>query len=195
MKYLYDEIIESIKWLLINNDEYVSLKDIDLRSVIDGGIYKKISNFRTIFSSKMKDPYRTKQLYNLYNIKLSKNPIKEFERSIITMCSNSKLINIELPPETIPIQFDFNFEQHPTNVKKIYNSVKEMFESFNIETFPFDVSIGTNKNYLIFKRLGPSMCPICNRIHEHENSFVSKYKQDFIFSCYRDISKSITLNL
>ena len=103
--------------------------------------------------------------------------ILQLEESLISVTHNCQLLSLlvtEVPtPTYAPTE-----ELVPDTIHQALNVVN------NIETYPFRY-IGTRGSFILLRRIRPSMCQLCNRIHEHENPFLTVKDGEVYLHCRR----------
>lgn len=165
-KQFYHDCIDGI-----TNEEY--------KQHIDSAVYSIHQQYRLLWNHKLESD-RCKILLETfkykdveYRHKYCIEPINEkhklflqCEESLVSHTAACKPLksNLKLSDMT-PIKYeDFNFSE--ATVKKVIERCTEMYKG----VFKYDE---LKDGYLIvFKRLKPSMCDSCERIHEHENPYV-----------------------
>jgi hypothetical protein len=195
-KISYHIIVDN--WYLLNNEEneafcnkileYISKN----KNFIDNKVYKKIQQFRLYKSHK----YKSDRVKELDPISKWICPIKPIsDNHLFSMIIGGSLITNTSYCSPLPsfkkVTIIYNEKIKNTNIsdKKIKEAIelyskKEGYKSLNDKEFPFKfqqcISI-----FIILKRLAPSMCKICNRIHESENPYLFIKKNNVFFNCRR----------
>lgn len=170
---------------------------------LDGSIYNPNHSLRMLLSSKSG---RVKKLEKIWKFKgkdvhfeYSEKPrnekhqmVLEFERSFISLTENC----FPIPKLT---------KKDPNHIpsEKINEEVSDyayrLFCSVYGNVFKFS---GMVSNFILLKRTEASGCPICDRVHEHENAFlvIKKHpeqngmsRHEIFFNCRRTNGKMISI--
>lgn len=160
-----------------------------LNRFVDTKIYTSNRQFRLFGSCKL-ETSRFKVLLSEWKYKNKKvtyhcnDEVKIFLNSLVTNVNDSIFLDIfEETQKVIPKQEDTN-----NWIKDGYDVLSDITEMYT-KTFGPDVpfSFGCYDSGLITtRRIKPSFCDICNRIHEHENPyFLVKSNGDVCYSCRR----------
>lgn len=158
-----------------------------LMSYVDNVIYTINRQFRLLGSSKI-DTHRIKVLLPEWKYKnqtiVYKNKSDDesvFINSLVSNTNNCKLLDLfeeinetKISKSEVKIDYD------------ILTEIKKMFiKTFNCEIF-FDIE-SYKDGLIIARRLKPSFCNICERVHQHENPyFVVNKNGDVLYSCRRN---------
>lgn len=159
-----------------------------LRKYVDAAVYSNNQNFRLIGNQK-KNSGRIKILDALTTYDPSVIDIQQpkelrlFESSLITFVSGCEL----LP------SFISTTAHKTTNIKIDDITTTSIINCFELSEFSDDFDIiDSNWNGISLCRKHPSYCPIHNRIHEHENAYLSLSNKGHVyFICRRDMNDSI----
>jgi hypothetical protein len=173
-----------------NQDFFLEVKsyvDPHLQAPMDPSVYKKVQQLRMYGCQKYDTEKKTgcgrfkilaKQ--NTWVNEEKEERLKELtilRASLITHDTGCELLRrkIEEKPGYEGISRAYSTEE----TKKIKDVVKEKFGT----TFEY---YGENKNSLIFKRNNPSMCPIHNRVHDHQNIsiYVKNSNNKIYYRCF-----------
>lgn len=154
---------------------------------VDNVIYTLNRQFRLLGNSKI-DTNRPKILLSEWKYKdqiiTYKNKSDEesvFVNSLVSNTNNCKLIDLfeeinetKISKHEVKIDYD------------ILHEIKKMFiKTFNCEIF-FDIE-SYKDGLIVARRLKPSFCNICERVHQHENPyFVVNKNGDVLYSCRRN---------
>lgn len=188
-----DKLYVTNNIVLKNIIEYIQekIKTNPLSQYIDTKVYKMNQQFRLLGSSKLSNPNRVKRLFGS-SLRTEMN-LKDFTQSLITFIKDSYPLRLKekydkrwiIKPQKSKLSTGINidvddmskhhqkfieqfFEDHPEyEIKSIIDSTSEGSDEDGIE------SITNNKFYLlILKRISPSYCEECDRIHENENPYL-----------------------
>lgn len=190
---VYFETLEEIRYFYDKISEEV---DINQRSFLDKSVYKSVQQFRIIGSHKYyKKNTKVLQESLSYNYKIPKRfvgkQIPEFNYNLsLSLISNTnyckpifgfkrkKEVNTSLTQQGVATEED---------VTKVLDAFFDKYDKARVD-FKFLECKENNGNLLIvLRRLTPTFCEICERIHENENPFlicVGQYKQIY-FYCRR----------
>ena len=164
------------------------------RKWIDSSVYSSIQQFRIAGSQKLKSE-RVKTLSNwtyhsqTIDYQYKRTPgfpnndrhrvILELEASLLGWTPDCKLLTLPVEQQDLPcsdtprypVDKDFAKEQlHPDRAK----------EAMKLCPGPFRLSKVID-NMIILKRLKPSLCPTCQRNHEHENPYLTVSRSGSVF--------------
>lgn len=153
---------------------------------IDNSVYKTVQQFRMLGSKKYKTD-RTKE----YIVRGSYTPKNLHQHSLVSYIEGSELL-----PEFGDDEEDFEYENDDGRQilgNDLVMDAMNMLETYlgiskTSPEFPF-IYDTTSDPFIILKRVRPSMCELCSRVHENENPymFVSKYGLLY-FDCRRTTS-------
>jgi hypothetical protein len=156
----------------------------DRKEFIDRAVYKSVQQFRLLGSRKFGSD-RPKIFNDKWTYK-DKEVITEvenhFESSLISNTFQCKLL-------PVIIEYKSNFNIVDINLKDDEISQIIKFVSQAIKPFVFSLAEFKN-NILVLRRLSPSNCIICNRVHEHENPYISIKEMDPYISIYFNCRRS-----
>lgn len=165
---------------------------------IDAGVYSSKQNFRLIGSQKM-DSYRPKLFCQKFTV-----GEKEFNHVYDAEFRSDKHKKVELLRESLvswvrDCQYlpsfqtkeeedrKYNFEEIGDLSDNIIQEAKKLLEK---DDFPFVVR-EIRGNVVSLRRLRPSFCDACKRIHEHENPYLLIVGEYVYFCCRRSGNKLI----
>jgi len=154
----------------------------DWKNYCDNRVYNNNRQFRVLYSHKWEST-RVKLIdEKLSKWKLKKSCSKDqynliaFINSLITNCEYCNVLHVEIIPKPEFHSLDLD-EKQLNAVKKIFCSMKDT-NCFKIE--------GYKDSVLALRRISPSFCQSCQRIHENENPFIFvSMTSDVFFNCRR----------
>lgn len=190
-----DKLYVTNNIVLKNIIEYIQekIKTNPLSQYIDTKVYKMNQQFRLLGSSKLSNPNRVKRLFGS-SLETELN-LKDFTQSLITFIKDSYPLRLKekydkrwiIKPQKSKLSTGINidvddmskhhqkfieqfFEDHPEyEIKSIIDSTSEGSDEEEGTT----EGTTNNKFYLlILKRISPSYCEECDRIHENENPYL-----------------------
>lgn len=160
-KHIYNLVIARM-----SEDE--SVANMDIRTIVDSNIYKKVQGFRLLLSAKSLTDRRQKVLCSYkygnelinYKSNMPNSLFNHMFKTMITMVAGCTEINIDVP-------------DYELSSPIIESDILEVVSRFNciLEDFVYS---SKSKNRIVMKRLRPSYCCICDRIHEnmHQTIFL-----------------------
>jgi len=181
-KYFYDKVMENLPK--------------DYCTFIDRAVYSSMQQFRIINSQKYQSG-RIKKLVHewkfedkIIRVKYPEPPenedhknIMELGMSLITQTSDCLLIPIDIQKTLNEIIWeDLEKEQ----VTKAFELLKQGLGFENV----YEIS-DVKESMIILKRLKPSYCKTCKRIHEAENGFILVINNYAYYSCRRSEKKTL----
>jgi hypothetical protein len=184
----------------------------DFRHFVDENVYKVRQQLRILYSSKYSDPKRIKIFEGQWRFgdRWIQNPIKkqeELKYSLVTLLLDSP--NVSQSFENLEIDDTYSNESGVQEVritKEILNKENGILVRKALEKVREDLQCFFEKEIrqrkleeqevikpyqdetiflLILKNRGGYMCPIHERIHEHENPFILYTKDSSYFYCRR----------
>lgn len=179
------------------------IKNVDpiISTVIDKSVYKKTQLFRMIWSCKPGTDRHKCPRENNGTIILN---FDMFKKSILSYTKDSVLIEISQPEEILfspTTSRQDKYKPTATTVslsEDIINKISSIFcESLpslnDVYSFPKphnDVQNIVTDCIIPLGRLKSAMCPLCERVHEHDNGYISVKRIDdtsgnLMFSCRR----------
>lgn len=193
-KYSYHVIID--RWCYQSYEDNKALYEEVLKDYPDkfkpvlDNIYGSLKQLRIFNSHKWKSE-RVKVLDDEYNTwEPQTNPYSEKEKfiqilggSLITNVSYCKFLPSFKPPNIGKSIYD-GPDINLTN-QEVDLSI-DIFKSAHNNDFPYQIS-EIKGSMIILKRIRPSNCKICNRIHEHENPYLTITGKDKVvwYHCRR----------
>ena len=160
----------------------------------DDKVYKSIQQFRVLFSSKMNEnrPKRFFKMIPSLNIKVDKKLLLNL--SLIQIIKNDIGIEVFEIPEDIlfyvePKNYENNYYHNESDIieqiddNKIKIILKLASQYMDFSCFKYTHTKGI---FIVLKRLKPSKCFNCNRIHENENAFLFEANNKIFFGCRRN---------
>ncbi len=151
---------------------------------IDSRVYKSRQNFRLVGSHKC-DNDRVKIFNNEFMYfgekiihepdHLNNKELNDFSKSLITFTSGCRLLqSFKEYKNYTPYDYDITED----DLKEIEVMLNKQFKNqFSVRE--------VNKNKVQLKKKNPYYCPLCLRIHYHENPLVIVYESVVKFSCRR----------
>ena len=176
---------------------------------IDSGVYSSKQNFRILGSQKI-GSYRPKkfcedftflgkEIKHMYDVDLHSEEYKKlecFKESLVCWISDCEY----LPSFQDPIKREQYVNQHTDmdygdlSEASIEEAIKLMNDARITKgsKFPFVIR-EVQGNVISLRRLRPSYCFICKRIHEHENPYLLVIGMDVHFCCRRSGTETYIL--
>nr|QBK89708.1 MAG: DNA primase [Pithovirus LCPAC001] len=149
---------------------------------IDSAVYKTVQQFRMLGSKKYKTE-RTKKYIKRYGYVPENLPLA----SLISYIKDSKLL-----PEFASEEEEEDFYKNSVVISNdLVADAMNMLETYlginkNSPEFPF-VYDTMSDPFIILKRVRPSMCEMCSRVHDNENPYMFVSKSGLLyFSCRRE---------
>ena len=157
----------------------VELVEEKYHSYIDSSVYKPTQQFRILNSHKF-----DKDNQKIFREELSENFSIPLKYKKFPAGLDNYLLQISLISNTAGCQYLNGFEED----KKINKVLEKGFSStsdledilnifysiFSADVFEYHSLVDNDGNLLItFRRISPSYCQDCNRIHENENPFIT----------------------
>ena len=162
------------------------------RKYIDHSVYKSVQQFR-LLGNKKPNTNRIK-IFNkswTYGDQIINYEYPEVYKNIIDKTNDELLVQFLLStisfilPESKPMQ---NFEvkindkvqtkfKGDVRVDKVYDLLINFFSQINnkrlthIDQLPFRIE-GNKDNMILLRRTRPSLCLLCNRVHQHQNPYL-----------------------
>ncbi len=153
---------------------------------IDSSVYKTVQQFRMLGSRK-NGTNRIKRFLRRKDY----IPKDLFLRSLISYTGRCKVLpSFDTSEEDMNFstnQPSINIDDQSDLVQKSLNILASYCDApYNSSKFPFSL-ISTKKNLMILKRLFPSFCQRCDRVHEKENPYLYVSNiGNLYFDCRRD---------
>ena len=191
-----DVYLQSYKELLTFYDKVEEKLTEENKKYMDRSVYKSVQQFRIVESHKfMKNNIkrlREDLSYRFSVPKRIKTEIGKFNyllaSSLVTNVSSCRVLCGFQP---VVEEKDLNFSGS-ANEGDIEDVMKMFYEKYSYGDFTFQECKEKNGNLLIvLRRLNPTYCEICKRIHESENPFIT-VTGDFrnvVFYCRRTDEK------
>ncbi|MNK77842.1 hypothetical protein D3C87_974570 [compost metagenome] len=170
--------------------ELVTMKmDPLYRRVVDNAVYSTKQQFRVIGSQKqgslrpkrlqMEIPYHGNIIKHVYPFKITTHQeiyTTELYQSFITCTSSCQYLSLGTLPEILPKNRSVKVYDIPdaneTDIELCLQMMSKMFGlDYRDRRFPFKY-LGVTGTIILLKRLRPTRCTLCNRIHENENPFI-----------------------
>lgn len=153
-------------------------------NIFDSSLYKSKQQFRTLFSEKLNSKRPKVPVFDMclnYNgdkgipdesISDKQFKIFLFRKSLVTVVSGCEFISLPEPPRK-------EYQRQDGEINVTEDNISRALEIFTEKTSysaPFSfLNIVHNDNMTLLvclKRKRSSMCPICDREHEHENPYL-----------------------
>lgn len=153
----------------------------EYRCHFDDKVYKSVQQFRLLFSSKMNEnrPKKYKEMIPKLNVSITKKEL--LKMSMLSIIENA----CPIPDDTL---YYIEKVEYNDDVMETIDST-EALKVLKKATKLMDLSSFSYKNvkgiFIILKRIKPSRCVNCNRIHENENAFLYLKNNDIFFGCRR----------
>lgn len=181
-------------------DNVYSYLPDNYKRFFDDKVYKSVQQFRLLFSSKINEnrPKRYFKLIPTINVKVNKKMLLNL--SMIQLIEN----DIGLEVLSIPEEKLFYIEPEINNHENVYYNNDDIIEQIsdekvfkilklaknyiNLTSFSYHCTKGM---FIILKRIRPSKCDFCKRIHEHENAFLYERNGNIFFGCRRSDNNNI----
>lgn len=146
-------------------------RDIPFKQYIDREVYKSIQQFRLLGSTKIgKNRFKIPE----------PGTSDDFTVSLITYVEESNPVPFKLAaPEKIS---ETNFPERHIDDKS-FNDAFAAIHKIYPKTFKL---LNMKGSMVLLKRLKPSFCKICDRIHESENAFLFFSKMGCFLNCRRN---------
>lgn len=195
-KYSYHIIIDN--WYHINNKEaklfyqgVISNMQHTKSIFVDSSVYKSLQQFRIIGNCKYGTGRYKARVYShqFYNTLLKWNqvdPIKEFEQSLITICSGTPKHLLIPEPLGNDNKLNIKFEQISSDILPEI-SIPNCYE-LSKET-SYGIRLQRKKD--IYGKNISAKCMVCKDyngnyiIHDNDNAFVTKVNNEIYFHCFR----------
>jgi hypothetical protein len=208
MRYYYEVIRKDIRKLIIDIDEYVTVDEIlDIRDILRNLIYqkKKCLTFPIIFdsSNERKSSYHIVVPDIDFSLEECKYIINILDPMSVycdkSVYKSNQLFRIEGSTkygekrykyilDTDSISEDLTRGLAFVNYGTVLLSKKES-ELYNISNYnindQFKIRRQISPILISLTRISPGMCPICKRIHEHENAYLIYRRKQWKFCCFR----------
>lgn len=175
-------------------DEVMKREGPALHDFLDSSVYSKKQQFRIVGSQKMGSgriktlyspwPYQDQNITYLYREE-PHNPghrlVLELEASLVSFTSHCKLLpNLISDDKKYPSYNGGSSGEwvgdaddlHSDTIKAVLNMLaKKGNTNIHADNFPYEVR-GVVGTLILLKRLRPSRCQVCKRIHENENPYI-----------------------
>lgn len=148
----------------------------NLTTYIDPNVYSSFQNFRLLWSCKKPGKPCKMPIEPETN-----EPELLLQRSLVSYADGCQELRVNYNPKPIIVRETLDIDDD------LLEEVEECFEDVCFEQNGFvHAEVATVKGDLILmKRLQPSWCWICNRIHDNDNPFITVRKHDgFITASY-----------
>lgn len=173
-RYFYDECLKLIF-------------DPEITKYIDHAVYGKSQQYRIVGCQK-KGSGRTKKLCDKFNYNgkeythqfLEKGIMCTLYESLVTFTSGCRLLP-SIQPEVTKSFFTNETIFNDDDVKIIIEKIED---NFGLGVFSFDNIQG---EFMNLKRLKPSYCECCKRIHSSQNPYITVWENNVYFNCRRSV--------
>ena len=174
-------------------NEVVAVMDKDKAKWVDQSVYSPRQQFRTLGSQKLgshrpkihhaKWMFRGQEITHCYfetPDSIEHETLIQFEESLVSQTSSCTMLPMigdvnnrnDLRSLTRTGTFDdYCPDLNPELARSALRTVRDYGKVTSVE-FPYQLTV-IKGNLLILKRLRPSRCPVCCRVHEHENPFLT----------------------
>jgi len=172
---------------------------VEYKEHFDDKVYKSIQQFRVLFSSKINEnrPKRYFKMIPSLNMKVDKKMLLNL--SLIQIIKNDIGIEVfDIPEEKLfyieAKNYENNYHHNDLDIieqidnEKIRTILKLASQYMDFSCFKYTHTKGI---FLVLKRLKPSKCFNCNRIHENENAFLYEGNGNIFFGCRRSDNNNI----
>ncbi len=157
---------------------------------VDRAVYSSLQQFRMLGSRKLGSE-RPKIFHKKWNfgeqtIEYKYNEkIDSVEHEAIVQLGNSLVTNVgycDILPNLIEEE-ERTYELTDVSEEQ-FNQAWDLFRKIHTGIIPFKIR-NTVSNTIVLKRIKPSGCPICNRVHQNENPFLFIIEKSVYFHCRR----------
>jgi hypothetical protein len=150
---------------------------------VDSAVYKSNQQFRLLGCCKHNTD-RVKKFVPTWNYKSniityngSEDSALRFRSSLVSLTSYTRrLPNIDVEP-------DYSLDDEYLSLPEVKMVLRLCAQHIN--PFPFVLREVKGK-IIVLKRISPSFCNICRRVHQHENPFVLVRNDSVVFYCRRN---------
>jgi len=154
----------------------------------DQGIYTTNKSLRMLGCTK----HGISSSFSLYDVTYKGKEIKGFriinrvdlakalEKSLVTVIHHCKLLK-SIVPEKKPKQF-VEVEISEEDVSKIMDLMATMGQC-EVDKLPYSI-LKIESSQIILRRLRPSYCQMCSKVHDKENPYIFLVVDDFMYKVY-----------
>ncbi len=209
-KFSFHVVIDRYSFMNAKECEYLFKKTVELMSplyseYIDQSVYKSVQQFRLLLSHKLNSS-RTKHLMETFefrgrivkHIRSNKhktailNRLCDMTESLVSWCSSCIPVNVNYTK--VSSLSTFSYQDTPDIQDETANLAFDAFlTQMKIDKIdsPFQLR-SVRGNFISLKRLRPSYCHMCDRVHEAENPYltISNNNNLLFYHCRRNIGKS-----
>lgn len=172
------------------------------RMCVDPNVYSSIQQFRMLGSQKEKSgrvkifhekwKYQGEEIIYQYKENNEKlKPYLQFQASLVSLISHCLYLPIFEHP-AINKSSNLSYENVTINSDEMQEVLHLFCRKMDYDldnNFPFNI-IEVKESIILFQRIIPTECPICKRIHEHENPYLLVTpNKDIFFDCRRAPAK------
>lgn len=158
---------------------------------IDKGVYNSKQHFRMIKSCKYGSTrvkkFCSKFEYNQINYvhqyteeQLDDKDLSLFLSSLISFTSGSDIL-----PPFAPVKKIIEYGIENDISEEIANNAMELLEQILKNDSPFEIQ-EIKGSLIILKRLGPSYCPVCKKIHDKQHPYMIVSRSKVLWNCRRN---------
>lgn len=172
--------VESMKHAKILASDIIERMNPDKSRFVDTAVYSTNRQFRLMGCAKLRldsKPRRIKEWSDLSGVQPHKNQVAKILQTMVSHVAFLKNIHVDIPEKIRTTNFgDLSNEQ--VSIMELHIPAYAS-DDFTIDEARMDL-----------KRICPSMCPICKRVHEHEHMFMTMSESgEILYWCRRDLSR------
>jgi hypothetical protein len=168
------------------------------QAYLDSSVYSTKQNFRLLSSQKMGSG-RPKTILDPFDLEKEKihhqldvepespqhEALEKLKESLVSWMSDCKY----LPEFADPAQSEKYYQKRSSRLSRHTTNLSDeiliVVQAFLIDKqYPFEVR-GLEDQCIALKRLAPSFCEVCQRIHEHENPYIFIQGKTLYLNCRR----------
>lgn len=155
-----------------------------IRRFVDLAVYKSVQNLRMTYAYKY-DRENEKMVRQKILSPMPSDVQNDFENWKMSLITHIDITCVILPPvhDKRSKQNPFDQPTEYTNISSLPIGFLQIIEPYSKGLIPNDV----NGNLVIFRRTEPSMCLICDKVHDKDNSLmIIIHKDCYILKCRRN---------
>jgi len=184
---VFQRVVENNKQAKACYLEIVKNIPFEFRKFLDK-LYKKVQQFRTLGSHKLKCPDRPKRFESTWRYKntLIHNPVTDpFSKSFVSVIpDDAQEITQELK-ERLKRNITGEYIKPDTEIKdKFIRYIEEVLTEFKIPRDSLKIR-EIKDEYILLDNVKPYICPICQRMHNKENPYIICDNISAYFCCRR----------
>lgn len=197
-KEFYEKVIQKI------NAKYPIFPNKQLKKWIDHAVYSSFQQFRIVGSQKYqsKRPKKLEKRWLFFDKEIEHEYVEkpdsiehefmlQLEESLVSLTNNCNLLPSLLGDKPTKVRYSHG-EMDNVSVdvakKALESYAKACNVSVNDSNFPYRI-MKIQGGLVMLKRVKPSKCRVCEKIHEHENPYLILVKKDdgidVFFNCRR----------